>query len=332
MIQSSFLSLNNLKINNNIQDNTGISFFQKRTNNAIENGLQNIDEKNTLIPSIDDYESLFNIFFIEELEKSIKSNKKIFNIKKVERPKKKIIGIKNRKSPSVKDNKSNEKKIKIEDILFPFDAPKGNISNNDSRLFITTKYIKKKNGKKKFIPKKRKFKSDDIHKKIKSRFHKELKNIINKNLKKSKSKKFFGFLPQSFISNVSKLFNSNYLNLTYKELLSTDFGKIKIKGGLKASENDHKQYQKNKDVLNYLEKNPEIDKKSGFSIIKEMKYKDLLKKYFKSAQFENSILQLKEEGESYEYISKYILKAKHYIDFFNNYNSGKNDEIITDEK
>ena len=47
-----------------------------------------------------------------------------------------------------------------------------------------------------------------------------------------------------------------------------------------------------------------------------MKYKDLLNKYFNSEQFENSILQLKEEGESPEYINKYIIKAKNYIEFY----------------
>ena len=79
-----------------------------------------------------------------------------------------------------------------------------------------------------------------------------------------------------------------------------------------------KAYIKNKEVLNYLDQNPEIDKKSGFNIIKDMKYKDLLNKYFNSEQFENSILQLKEEGESPEYINKYIIKAKNYIEFYNN--------------
>ena len=65
---------------------------------------------------------------------------------------------------------------------------------------------------------KRKFKSDDIRKKIKSRFHKTLKNIINANLKKAGSKKFFDFLPQCFIGNISKKVNSECLELTYKEL------------------------------------------------------------------------------------------------------------------
>ena len=57
-----------------------------------------------------------------------------------------------------------------------------------------------------------------------------------------------------------------------------------------------------------------------------MKYKDLLNKYFNSEQFENSILQLKEEGESPEYINKYIIKAKNYIEFYIKGNKSKYDK------
>ena len=89
--------------------------------------------------------------------------------------------------------------------------------------FKTKKYFIAENGKKRRIKKKRKFKSDDIRKKIKSRFHKTFKNIINENLKKAGSKKLFDFFPQCFIGNVSKKLNSACLDLTYKELLLKDF-------------------------------------------------------------------------------------------------------------
>lgn len=45
------------------------------------------------------------------------------------------------------------------------------------------------------LKQKRKYKPDDIRKKIKSRFHKSLRNIINENLKKAGSKHFFFFAP-----------------------------------------------------------------------------------------------------------------------------------------
>ena len=113
-------------------------------------------------------------------------------------------------------------KINKDNKCFPFKDSKRLFSIFDFK-FYTKKYFIKENGKIKKMPKRRKFKSDDIRKKIKSRFHKELKNILNKNLKNCGSKKLFDCLPQCFISNVSKTSNSEYLNLTYKELLSIDF-------------------------------------------------------------------------------------------------------------
>ena len=76
--------------------------------------------------------------------------------------------------------------------------------DNNPSEFRILKYFITENGKKRRIKKKRKFKSDDIRKKIKSRFHKTFKNIINENLKKAGSKKLFDFFPQCFIGNVSK--------------------------------------------------------------------------------------------------------------------------------
>ena len=202
-----------------------------------------------------------------------------------------------------------------DDKCFPFNEPKGLISYFDIK-FITKKYYVKENGKIRRIPKGRKFKSDDIRKKIKSRFHKELRNILNKNLKKCGSKKFFDFFPQFFTTNVSKISNSEYLNLAYKELLSIDFSQKLLKDDCIANKIAHKKFLKNKEILDYLEQNPEISKLSGFSIIKDLKYKELLEKYFSSSQFEKSILQLEIEKESHEYIIKYIRNAKDYIDFY----------------
>ena len=79
---------------------------------------------------------------------------------------------------------------------------------------------------------------------------------------------------------------------------------------------DNTKYLRNQKVLQYLEENPEISERAGFDIIKDMKYIDLLKLYFISIQFENSIQQLKIENESSEYIQEYIYRAKTYIRFF----------------
>ena len=191
-----------------------------------------------------------------------------------------------------------------------------NTPNDFIFKFKTKKYFYSENGKRKRVKKKRKFKPDDIRKKIKARFHKTIKNIINENLKKAGSKELFDFLPQCFIGNISKKINSKCLELTYKELLSTDFISELNKQDYKNSNVDHNKYKKNIEVLNYLEKNPEICQKSGFDLIKDRKYKDILKIYFSSAQFENSLIQLKAEKESSEYIQEYINKAKTYVSFY----------------
>jgi len=193
-----------------------------------------------------------------------------------------------------------------------------NTPNDFIFKFKTKKYFVTENGKRKRVKKKRKFKPDDIRKKIKARFHKTFKNIINENLKKAGSKELFDFLPQCFIGNVSKKINSKCFELTYKELLSTDFTLELKKDDYKNISIDYNKYKKNLEVLNYLEKNPDICKLSGFDLIKDKKYKDLLKIYFSSAQFENSLNQLKEEKESPEYIQEYINRARTYISFYSN--------------
>ena len=206
-------------------------------------------------------------------------------------------------------------------------------NGNDNMLFrfTTKKYFINSNGKKRRIKKKRKYKSDDIRKKIKSRFHKTFKNIINNNLKKAGSKKLFDFLPQCFIGNVSKKTNFYCLELTFKEILLTDF--ISEYSDKYPNKNvDYKKYEKNKEVVQYLEKHPEISKKSGFDIIKNKKYKDLLNIYFNSSEFEDSVFRLKNENETNDYIQEYVLKAKNYVKFYSNYGKNKNrDENSEDD-
>ena len=67
-----------------------------------------------------------------------------------------------------------------------------------------------------------------------------------------------------------------------------------------------------------MEIHKEISKNSGFDIIKNKKYKDLMRMYFSSKEFEDSILRLKQENEDREYIYEYIYRAKSYIQFYNN--------------
>jgi len=175
---------------------------------------------------------------------------------------------------------------------------------------------------------KRKYKPDDIRKKIKARFHKSIKNIINDNLKKAGSKHFFSFLPQIFISSIARETNHQVLNLSYRELLQKDFVSDIDETKYKNKNVDYSKYKNNLRVLEYLDNNPEICKNSGFDIISRMKYRDLLDEYFKSDEFDKAIFKLREEKEEEDYINEYINKAKNYVKFFSDLpaklNSNKN--------
>ena len=178
--------------------------------------------------------------------------------------------------------------------------------------FKTIDYYIDEKGKKKKQKKKRKFKPDDIRKKIKARFHKIIKNIINTKLKKVGAKKLFDFFPQSFITNITIKLNNKALNLTYQQLIEKDYISKKIK----KRNTDLEKYVKNMEVLNYLKENPEICVNSEFEKIKNMKYIDILKAYFSSMEFEESIIELYNKREKIDYIEEYVNKALTYVNFF----------------
>ena len=191
----------------------------------------------------------------------------------------------------------------------------------DRNLFNKFKvfHIKQKNLKEKLSNKhknKRKYKPDDIRKKIKARFHKSIKNIINENLKQAGSKMFFSFLPQIFISSIARDKNHQVLNLTYREIIQKDFITGVDEKKYKNKSVDLAKYKNNLKVLEYLDKNMDICEKSGFDIISNMKYSDLLDEYFTSKEFQHAIKKLHEENEEEDYIKEYIKKAKNYVKFF----------------
>ena len=158
---------------------------------------------------------------------------------------------------------------------------------------------------------KRKYYSDLIRKKIKARFYKYLKDSINEKLKLAGSIKFFGFIPQSFISNISKEYNLSFLNLTFEDFLSQNLciGKENKKSTLD-------KYHHNLSVLEYLKKNKEISRKSNFNNIKNMKLYEIYDEYLNSKEFKMEISKLKEQKETDKYIKKYIILAKNLIDDF----------------
>jgi len=233
----------------------------------------------------------------------------------------------------------------IEDTCFPFNTSeeifpissielkeeeeeqKNEQSNKIFKMkFKISKYYLNEKGRMKREKKGRKYNHDDIRKKIKVKFHKTLKELINSNLKKAGSKKFFNYLPQSFVADISQKFNFKYLDYTYKDLLLTDF--TLCKGKFRNKKADYKNYLTNKNTIKYLEENNDISKISGFDIIKNMKYKDIFSSYFSSKYFENSISELKNKNEDSFYIQEYIILSKNYLKYYSgNDTTGDKDEI-----
>ena len=125
-------------------------------------------------------------------------------------------------------------------------------------------------------------------------------------------------MPQIFICTIARDKNSKILNLTYREIIEKDFLSDTDGNKLKNRKSDIIKYNNNLKVLEYLDKNPEISKNSGFDIISNMKYSKLLDEYFKSEEFERSILKLQEENEDKEYIREYIKMPKTMLIFSQN--------------
>ena len=165
---------------------------------------------------------------------------------------------------------------------------------------------------------------------------------MNEKLKYANSEKQFDFLPQCFISNITKKKNKLILNVTLKEIMSTNFfeeykekndignpennkmlekkrkcpDKIKYENKNKKSP-DRAKYDKNKEVMKYLKDNEDIKKIFNFDIIGNKTFSDLFNEYLNSNEFEKDIFALKnEEGEDSEYIKEYIIKAYDFIKDF----------------
>ena len=284
--------------------------------NIINDSDDFLSKENNTIEKID---SLKDITHLEQ-DKQILENKNNFSLSPTYTNKIWIRG------PYKKKNKIIQK-TQTDDKCFPFSSGKGLIKTIGNKyiekdkegssvqnLFKTKQFVIDSNGKITKLKKTRKFKSDDIRKKIKAKFHKALKDIINHNLKKAGSKESLSYISNYFMGNVSKKFNKKYMNITYEELLSIDF--TKCEGNCINSKVIQKQFINNQNLLIYLQNNPNISKLSGFDLIKNMKYKDIIQLYFLSEEFENTIQQLKNKKESDTYINAYINISQNYINYF----------------
>jgi hypothetical protein len=183
------------------------------------------------------------------------------------------------------------------------------IDNKKMKEMMNGEHQKKVYKKRKNLPK-RKDNSDNIRKKVKSRFLKVLKNAVNEKLRLAGSKKFFNFLPQTFVSNVSKDKNKDMFDSTFKDIFTKNFCEDKD-----GNQPDVKKYHHNLSVIEYLENNKEIAEKSNYNNFKNMKFYQIFYEYLKSKEFEFEIVSLKMERENEKYIKEYIFKACNFIEF-----------------
>ena len=186
-----------------------------------------------------------------------------------------------------------------------------NVDNGKKKKYSSleeSESTKKKIIKKRNIEK-RKENSDNIIKKIKTRFLKALKKKINEKLKMGGSKKFFCYLPQAFVANLNKEKNKSILNMTYKEILIKNFISWK-----KSDSNGINNYLHNKSIVEYLENNKDSFKTLKYNIF-NLTYSQLYNEYFESKEFEMEIADLI-KNETLNYTKRYIIKASNFLNFF----------------
>ena len=171
---------------------------------------------------------------------------------------------------------------------------------------------------------------DNIRKNVKCAFLKYIKVCLKNKLKRENSEIYFEGFQQSFVINLSKEKNGKSLNMTFEELIKTDFDEeynkkdkdkkmLNKKRELDTNPNRDK-YQKNINAIKYLEENKNISDKINFEKIKKCTYRSLFEEYLESQEFEESVLKLYQKGFEIEYIIGYIINAVKFINFYSESN------------
>ena len=152
----------------------------------------------------------------------------------------------------------------------------------------------------------RKEEPDDIRKKIKSRFFKSLKVYINQMFNDLHINKKFEFLPQSFISIISKSKNKEMLDKTLEDIIISFI-----------QDNSSKNIN-NYQLMMFLKENINNNGIKKLYRVFSTSIKKLFDEYLNSEEFDNSITKLEKEGNYSNYIHNYILLAKNFVEYFSN--------------
>lgn len=300
------------KPKNKFEENINNDEFEIKSFVDTINKFDNFTTFNNYFDIIDDFNIKFNNIDEQNFNKQNININKLFNTNG-EKKKKNIFLTKKRKIFKViyRNNFSiftlgeyhNDSRKLIEETLKEIKNDKNKIESKEEAY--NPKILHKK---KRHNIMRRKYNSDNITKKIKSRYLKSLKLKTNEILKSAGSKKLFKSFPQEFVCNLSKSKNKNILDMTYKELILKNF--IGYENYQKSSLSNYKH---NKSVLEYLEKNKDIKLNLNFF---NMTYSQIFNEYLGSKEFEMEIDNLRKQKENIKYIKKYIIKAHNFIKFF----------------
>lgn len=153
----------------------------------------------------------------------------------------------------------------------------------------------------------RKFKPDDVRKKVKVNFHKTLRKRINQKLKEAGSKKFFNAINQTFICNISKAFNKEVMDKTLNQLYLIKFQCRKA--------SDHSKFYQNLETLEYIQNNSDLEKNSGYDVIGKLTYRQLFEEYLRSEEFGECLEEISKKEQSF-YLDRYRELSRDYLEFF----------------
>ena len=261
----------------------------------------------------------FNIDIYNENELNYQDLLDIINNKSKKKNKRKdnileIIKINNKKKQKEKHKRINQNKKLGQAVVI-----KDN-ENNSNTAYATQEYkylmfsrkIKDYTSNFLILPffknsKTRKKDNDDIYKKIRGKFfHEIIKKKLNPKLGNLKIISKFVFTKISQNTKIED--NIIYLNATLEEVL--------------------KSVKPNKKVFEELEKIGGGDEELKTILSTKIEY--LYKEYFNSQEFQNSVKELIDNGEYYDYIYLYIKKSKEFFDYYS-IKKLKNKEIFKSE-
>ena len=160
--------------------------------------------------------------------------------------------------------------------------------------------------------KQRKYKPDNIRKKIKIKFFKALRHCINNKLKEENKNLKLEYLPQNFVSNATKKVNKPMLNKTLEEII------IENKVNNSEKEETKNKYHKNLNLLAYLKQLDNLNKKEIKDIYKifNISIKDLFNEYLKSNEFKDHINEIKTKEKNEEYVKMYTNHAGKFVEYY----------------